>query len=204
MLLHEKLKDRKVILASASPRRRELLSATGIEYTLASKFECDESYPATLDALDVAPYLSALKSVNYPNTLGYNEILITADTVVVLNGRVLGKPQDEAEARKMLADLSGSEHTVVTGVTLRSAEREHTFSSKSVVRFAELSDEQIEYYIANYRPMDKAGAYGIQEWIGYVGIEGIEGSFYNVMGLPVQRLCKELECFIEALPSCYL
>ena len=204
MLLHEKLKDRKVILASASPRRRELLSATGIEYTLASKFECDESYPATLDALDVAPYLSALKSVNYPNTLGYNEILITADTVVVLNGRVLGKPQDEAEARKMLADLSGSEHTVVTGVTLRSAEREHTFSSKSVVRFAELSNEQIEYYIANYRPMDKAGAYGIQEWIGYVGIEGIEGSFYNVMGLPVQRLCKELECFIEALPSCYL
>ena len=204
MLLHEKLKDRKVILASASPRRRELLSATGIEYTLASKFECDESYPATLDALDVAPYLSALKSVNYPNTLGYNEILITADTVVVLNGRVLGKPQDEAEARKMLADLSGSEHTVVTGVTLRSAEREYTFSSKSVVRFAELSNEQIEYYIANYRPMDKAGAYGIQEWIGYVGIEGIEGSFYNVMGLPVQRLCKELECFIEALPSCYL
>ena len=204
MLLHEKLKDRKVILASASPRRRELLSATGIEYTLASKFECDESYPATLDALDVAPYLSALKSVNYPNTLGYNEILITADTVVVLNGRVLGKPQNEAEARKMLADLSGSEHTVVTGVTLRSAEREHTFSSKSVVRFAELSDEQIEYYIANYRPMDKAGAYGIQEWIGYIGIEGIEGSFYNVMGLPVQRLCKELECFIEALPSCYL
>ena len=204
MLLHEKLKDRKVILASASPRRRELLSATGIEYTLASKFECEESYPATLDALDVAPYLSALKSANYPNVLGYNEILITADTVVVLNGRVLGKPQDESEARKMLADLSGSEHTVVTGVTLRSAEREHTFSSRSVVRFAELSDEQIEYYIANYRPMDKAGAYGIQEWIGYVGIEGIEGSFYNVMGLPVQRLCKELECFIEALPSCYL
>ena len=193
-----------MVLASASPRRRELLSATGVEYTLASKFECEESYPATLDALEVAPYLSALKSLNYPNQLSYNEILITADTVVVLNGRVLGKPQDEAEARKMLADLSGSEHTVVTGVTLRSAEREHTFSSRSVVRFAELSDEQIEYYIANYRPMDKAGAYGIQEWIGYVGIEGIEGSFYNVMGLPVQRLCKELECFIEALPSCYL
>ena len=204
MLLHDKLRDFKVILASASPRRRELLSATGIEYTLASKFECEESYPATLDALDVAPYLSALKSSNYPNQLSYNEILITADTVVVLNGRVLGKPQDEAEARKMLSDLSGSEHTVVTGVTLRSVEREHTFSSRSVVRFAELSDEQIEYYIANYRPMDKAGAYGIQEWIGYVGIEGIEGSFYNVMGLPVQRLCKELECFIEALPSCYL
>ena len=204
MLLQEKLKAFRVILASASPRRRELLSATGIEYTLASKFECEESYPATLDALDVAPYLSALKSRSYPNALSYNEILITADTVVVLNGRVLGKPQNHTEAREMLASLSGSEHIVVTGVTLRSVEREHTFSSRSVVRFAELTEEQIEYYIANYRPMDKAGAYGIQEWIGYVGIEGIEGSFYNVMGLPVQRLCKELECFIEALPSCYM
>ena len=204
MLLHEKLKAFRVILASASPRRRELLSATGIEYMLASKFECEESYPAQLDALEVAPYLSVLKSLNYPNQLSYNDILITADTVVVLNGRVLGKPQNEDEARAMLADLSGSEHTVVTGVTLRSAEREHTFSSRSVVRFADLTQEQIEYYVKNYRPMDKAGAYGIQEWIGYVGIEGIEGSFYNVMGLPVQRLCKELECFIEALPSCYM
>ena len=204
MLLHDKLRDFRVILASASPRRRELLSATGIEYTLASKFECEESYPSSLDALEVAPYLSALKSASYPNALSYNEILITADTVVVLNGRVLGKPQNEAEARRMLADLSGSEHTVVTGVTLRTAQREHTFSSRSVVRFAELNEEQIEHYVEKYRPMDKAGAYGIQEWIGYVGIEGIEGSFYNVMGLPVQRLCKELECFIETLPSCYM
>ena len=104
----------------------------------------------------------------------------------------------------MLSELSGSEHTVITGVTLRSADKEHTFASSSTVRFAELSEEQIAYYIEQYRPMDKAGAYGIQEWIGYVGIEGIEGSFYNVMGLPVQRLYRELECFIEALPSCYL
>jgi septum formation protein len=204
MLLHEKLKEFRVILASASPRRRELLAATGIEYTLASKFECEETYPATLDALDVASYLSLLKSRSYPNALNYNDILITADTVVVLGGRVLGKPEDEAQAREMLAALSGSEHIVVTGVTLRSAEREHTFSSRSVVRFADLTTEQIDYYIRNFRPMDKAGAYGIQEWIGYVGIEGIEGSFYNVMGLPVQRLCRELECFIEALPSCYM
>ena len=204
MLLHEKLKEFRVILASASPRRRELLAATGIEYTLASKFECEETYPATLDALDVASYLSLLKSRSYPNALNYNDILITADTVVVLGGRVLGKPEDEAQAREMLAALSGSEHIVVTGVTLRSAEREHTFSSRSVVRFADLTTEQIDYYVRNFRPMDKAGAYGIQEWIGYVGIEGIEGSFYNVMGLPVQRLCRELECFIEALPSCYM
>ena len=204
MLLHDKLRDFRVILASASPRRRELLAATGIEYTLASKFECEETYPATLDALDVASYLSLLKSRSYPNGLNYNDILITADTVVVLGGRVLGKPEDEAQAREMLAALSGSEHIVVTGVTLRSAEREHTFSSRSVVRFADLTTEQIDYYVRNFSPMDKAGAYGIQEWIGYVGIEGIEGSFYNVMGLPVQRLCRELECFIEALPSCYM
>ena len=164
MLLHDKLRDFRVILASASPRRRELLTATGIEYTLATKFECEESYPASLDALEVAPYLSALKSASYPNTLNYNDILITADTVVVHNGRVLGKPHDEAQAREMLNSLSGSEHTVVTGVTLRTAERERTFSSHSVVRFAELSAEQIEYYIKCYKPMDKAGAYGIQEW----------------------------------------
>ena len=204
MLLHDKLKAFRVILASASPRRRELLKATGIEYQMAQKFECEETYPKSIPAEEVASYLSALKSHAYPNTLAYNDILITADTVVVLNGKVLGKPANEAEAHAMLSELSGSEHTVITGVTLRSADREHTFASSSTVRFAELSEEQIAYYIEQYRPMDKAGAYGIQEWIGYVGIEGIEGSFYNVMGLPIQRLCRELECFIEALPSCYL
>ena len=204
MLLHDKLKEFRVILASASPRRRELLKATGIEYQMAQKFECEESFPKSIAAEEVAPYLSALKSHAYPNTLEYNDILITADTIVVLNGKVLGKPSNEAEAYAMLSELSGSEHTVITGVTLRSADREHTFASSSTVRFAELSKEQIAYYIEQYRPMDKAGAYGIQEWIGYVGIEGIEGSFYNVMGLPIQRLCRELECFIEALPSCYL
>lgn len=204
MLLHDKLKEFRVILASASPRRRELLRATGIEYHLAEKFDCEENYPQNLLAEDVASYLSELKSHAYPNTLGYKDILITADTVVVLKGKVLGKPASEDEARTMLSALSGSEHTVVTGVTLRSVDKERTFSSSSKVRFAELNHEQIDYYINKYHPMDKAGAYGIQEWIGYVGIESIEGSFYNVMGLPVQRLCKELECFVEALPSCYL
>ena len=204
MLLHDKLKEFRVILASASPRRRELLKATGIEYQMAQKFECEENYPKSIPAEEVDSYLSALKSHAYPNALAYNDILITADTVVVLNGKVLGKPADEAEAHAMLSELSGSEHTVITGVTLRSADKEHTVASSSTVRFAELSEEQIAYYIEQYRPMDKAGAYGIQEWIGYVGIEGIEGSFYNVMGLPVQRLYRELECFIEALPSCYL
>ena len=204
MLLHDKLKSYNIILASASPRRRELLKATGIDYRLASKFECEESYPATLPARDVAAYLSRLKSHAYPMALGYNDILVTADTTVVLGSDVLGKPSDEAAARNMLRRLSGCEHIVVTGVTLRMADREHTFSAESKVRFATLSDEQIEYYVANFKPMDKAGAYGIQEWIGYVGIESIDGSFFNVMGLPVQRLCREIECFIEALPSCYM
>lgn len=204
MLLHDKLKSYNVILASASPRRRELLRATGIEYRLAEKFECEEEYPASLLAEEVAPYLSRLKSNAYPTKLAYNDLLITADTTVVLDGDVLGKPATEAEARKMIAQLSGREHSVITGVTLRMADRERTFSSRSVVRFAALTDEQINYYVDNYHPMDKAGAYGIQEWIGYVGIESIEGSFYNVMGLPVQRLCREIEALIEELPSCYI
>ena len=193
MLLHEKLKAFNIILASASPRRRELLRATGIEYALAPKFDCDEVYPATLPAEDVAAYLSQLKSHAYPHALGVNDILITADTTVVLGNEVSGKPADEAEARLMIARLSGREHSVVTGVTLRSVDNERCFSSTSKVRFAPLTEEQIAYYVENYRPMDKAGAYGIQEWIGYCGIESIEGSFYNVMGLPVQRLCRELE-----------
>lgn len=203
MLLHDKLKELNVILASASPRRRELLRAAGIEYHTASKFECEESYPSSLIAEDVAPYLSRLKSHAYPVPLTCGDLLITADTTVILGGEVLGKPASSDEAKAMLRRLSGREHSVVTGVTLRSTERERTFAAISKVRFATLTDEQIEYYVDRYAPMDKAGAYGIQEWIGYVGIESLEGSFYNVMGLPVQRLCRELECFIEALPSCY-
>ncbi len=204
MLLHDKLKSFDLILASQSPRRRELLRAAGIEYRVAEKFECEEHFPVTLQAEEVAPYLSALKSHAYPNMLNHRELLITADTVVVLSGEVLGKPRDEVEARAMLHRLSGTEHSVVTGVTLRLADRERTFAARSIVRFASLSDEQIEYYVDNFKPLDKAGAYGIQEWIGYVGIDSIEGSFYNVMGLPVQRLCRELEAFIEQLPSCYM
>lgn len=204
MLLHNKLKSYEIILASASPRRRELLRASCIEYRLAEKFECDESYPSTIPTEDVAAYLSALKSHAYPTPLTPNQILITADTTVVLGNKVLGKPRNAQEAYDMLAELSGKEHSVVTGVTLRTTERERTFSARSRVRFAELSEEQIAYYVEHYKPMDKAGAYGIQEWIGYIGIESIEGSFFNVMGLPVQRLCRELEAFIEAWPECHL
>ena len=196
MLLHDKLKAWHLILASQSPRRRQLLSEANIDYQLAPKFECDEVYPDELPAVEVAEYLSRLKSEAYPQPLGERDILLTADTVVVVHNRILGKPASADEAVAMIELLSAGEHEVITGVTLRSAERVKSFSSHSKVRFRELSREEIEYYVKTYAPMDKAGAYGIQEWIGYVGIEGIEGSFYNVMGLPVQRLYCELDSFV--------
>ena len=196
MLLHEKLADRRVILASASPRRRQLMEEAGMRFTLAPKFECDENYPSTLLAADVAAYLSALKSNAYPEPLGEGDILVTADTTVVIDERVLGKPADRTEAYEMLRAMSGRSHKVYTGVTLRSNVQQRTFSVETEVCFREISDEEIYYYVDNFRPYDKAGAYGIQEWIGYVAIERIEGSFYNVMGLPVQRLYTELLAFI--------
>ena len=196
MLLHEKLADQRVILASASPRRRQLMEEAGMCFTLAPKFECDENYPSTLPAADVAAYLSALKSNAYPEPLGEGDILVTADTTVVIDERVLGKPADRTEAYEMLRAMSGRNHKVYTGVTLRSNVQQRTFSVETEVCFREISDEEIYYYVDNFRPYDKAGAYGIQEWIGYVAIERIEGSFYNVMGLPVQRLYTELLAFI--------
>ena len=196
MLLHDKLKSFRLILASQSPRRRQLLSDAGIEYELAPRFECDEVFPDDLPAAEVAEYLSRLKSEAYPLPLEKNDILLTADTVVVAGGEVLGKPADRADAIAIIEKLSGKEHEVITGVTLRSAGAIKSFSSHSKVYFRALSREEIEYYVDTYRPYDQAGSYGIQEWIGYVGIEGIEGSFYNVMGLPVQRLYCELDKFI--------
>ena len=196
MLLHDKLKPYRLILASQSPRRRQLLADAGIEFDLAPRFECEESFSQDMPAAEVAEYLSNLKSEAYPEPLGEKDILLTADTVVIACNRILGKPADRAEAIAMITMLSGCEHEVVTGVTLRSAERVKRFSVSSKVRFRALSQEEIEYYVDTYKPFDKAGSYGIQEWIGYVGIEGIEGSFYNVMGLPVQRLYCELGEFI--------
>jgi septum formation protein len=196
MLLHDKLKPYRLILASQSPRRRQLLADAGIEFVLAPRIECEESFPNTMPAAEVAEYLSSLKSEAYPEPLGTNDILLTADTVVIACNRLLGKPADRAEAIEMITMLSGRDHEVVTGVTLRSAECVKSFSVVSKVQFRALAQEEIEYYVDTYRPYDKAGSYGIQEWIGYVGIEGIEGSFYNVMGLPVQRLYCELNDFI--------
>ena len=193
MLLQDRLKNHRLILASASPRRRELLAGCDLAFTLAEKFECEECYPADLAADKVAEYLSQLKSNAYPHALADNDILLTADTVVIAGSEILGKPHSEEEARAMITTLSGASHKVVTGVTLRNTNQTISFSAESVVKFRKLDAEEIAYYVEKYRPLDKAGAYGIQEWIGYIGIEGIEGSFYNVMGLPVQRLYSALK-----------
>ncbi len=197
MLLHERLRTRRLLLASQSPRRRELMTGCGIPYEPAPRYVCEERYPVSLAAEEVPAYLSVLKSEAYPAPLAAADILLTADTVVLHGGEVLGKPRDRADACSMLRRLSGSSHTVVTGVTLRTAARRRTFSARSDVWFRPLTDEEIAYYVDTFHPFDKAGSYGIQEWIGYAAIERIDGSFYNVMGLPIQRLYVELERFLQ-------
>lgn len=199
MLLHEKLARYRLLLASQSPRRRELLTGCGLPYTLAPKYEVEETYPANLPAEQVPAYLSRLKSEGMPRPLTEEEILLTADTVVIAEGQILGKPHDREEALTMLRTLSGRSHTVITGVTLRSCHKSETFSARSEVFFRALSEEELAWYVDTYRPYDKAGSYGIQEWIGYAGIERIEGSFYNVMGLPIQRVYVELEKFLGSM-----
>ncbi len=193
MLLNEKLKPYRLLLASQSPRRCELMTRAGFTFDVTLPYKCDEVYPETIAIDGVAKYLSELKSRAYPTALCPNEILITADTVVVLGDNVLGKPSDEAAAREMLRSLSGREHRVITGVTLRRGDVLHTFDATTKVHFRDLTREEIEHYITNYKPFDKAGSYGIQEWIGYTAIEHIEGSFYNVMGLPIQKLYTVLD-----------
>lgn len=183
---------RRLLLASGSPRRRELLDKLGIEVVRAHLKDVDESYPATMPATEVAAHLSRKKAEAYLGEIAPDEVLVTADTVVVDGNHVLGKPHDEAEAQAMLRELSGHCHKVVTGVTLATTEGMDTFSETTEVEFAELTDAEIAYYVEHYRPMDKAGAYGIQEWIGYIGIDGIRGDYYNVMGLPLRQLYKHL------------
>lgn len=197
MLLNDKLKTCRLLLASQSPRRRQLLAACGLPYELAPNYDCEELYPADLPADEVPVYLSGLKSDAYPYPLGPADILLTADTVVVLDGCVLGKPHNRAQAVEMLHALSGRLHTVVSGVTFRTAARRHTFTARSGVWFRPLSDEEIDFYVDNFRPYDKAGAYGIQEWIGFAAITKINGSFYNVMGLPIQKVYTELDKFLK-------
>ena len=197
MLLHDKLRPYRLLLASQSPRRRELLTGCGLPFKPAPRYDCEEVYPDKLAAEEVPGYLSKLKSETYPMPLAPDEILMTADTVVVFDGHVLGKPRDRNDAFAMLSRLSGHRHTVVSGVTFRTLARHRTFSVSTDVWFRRLTDEEIAYYLDIHRPYDKAGSYGIQEWIGYAAIERIDGSFYNVMGLPIQRVYTELEKFID-------
>ena len=182
-----------IILGSQSPRRKELLAGLDIEFTTKVIPGLEETYPDTLQGEEIPIYLAEQKADAY--TLEYNDLLITADTIVWLDGHVYGKPADEAEAREMLRSLSGKTHDVITGVCVRTNQKNVSFASTTKVRFAELTDAEIEHYVNKYRPMDKAGAYGIQEWIGYIGVEHIEGSYFNVMGLPIQRLYTVLKEF---------
>ena len=191
----DKLKRYRIILASASPRRKELLSKLDIDFTVNSLCEVDESFPASLPVVQVPQYISRKKADAYRQEMQDNDMVITADTVVAVGRRILGKPKSAEEARVMLKLLSDRYHRVVTGMTIMTAKRTETFATVSRVRFTRLNDEEIDYYISKYKPFDKAGAYGIQEWIGMVGITELNGSYFNVMGLPVQRLYAKLKEF---------
>lgn len=187
----------KIVLASNSPRRRELLAGLGIDFTVKVIGGIDESWPHDLKGEDIPLYISREKAASYKSQIAPDELVITADTIVYVDGEVLGKPSSKADAKRMLRLISGRWHEVITGVTLMTAERERSFAVTTKVRFCNLTDDEINSYVDSGLPMDKAGAYGIQEWIGYVGVEAIEGSYFNVVGLPVQRLYRELINFCK-------
>lgn len=189
----DNLSDYHILLASKSPRRRELLSELRIPFKCISLGGIDESYPDDLPPEDVPLYLAEKKASAYTEKIRDNELVITADTLVMMGNRIYGKPRSEDEARAILHELSGQSHKVITGVCILTLSERISFTSETEVRFADLSTDDIEYYVANFPPLDKAGAYGIQEWIGCVAVESINGSFYNVMGLPVHRLYQELK-----------
>ncbi len=195
MILNERIKSFNLILASASPRRIDLLGGMGFEFVV-RPLDADESYPPNLKGSEIAVYLSQKKSEAFPVAeLQANTIVITADTIVWQNNRALEKPLNRNHAIEMLQSLSGADHEVFTGVTLRSATKSHSFFNRSLVKFRKLSLEEMEYYVDTCKPFDKAGSYGVQEWIGYVAIERIDGSYFNVMGLPTRVLYEELDCF---------
>jgi len=179
---------KRLLLASKSPRRRELLAMLDIPFQLAQDYACEEIYPFGLEAEKIPEYLSLLKSKVYPYPLEEGDVLLTADTVVICEGELLGKPCDAEDAVEMLRALSCKTHSVVTGVTLRSVSNVHTFSDISYVTFRHMADSEIRYYVEKYSPLDKAGAYGIQEWIGAAAISSIRGSYYNIVGLPTEKL----------------
>lgn len=181
-----------VILASNSPRRKELLAGLGVQYEVRTLPDVDESYPTDLQGADIPLHISKVKADAYRPMLQSGELMITADTIVWLDGHVLGKPENREDALNMLRAMSGRTHEVFTGVCLTTTEWQRSFAAQTEVRFSALTEEEIAYYVDKYHPMDKAGAYGVQEWIGFIGVEYISGSYYNIMGLPVQRLYREL------------
>lgn len=202
------MKDYKIILASNSPRRKELLAGLDMPFEVKVLKGIDESYPSTLSPYETAQYIAAKKADAYWGLLADGILILTADTVVIAptedeqndkegRGIILGKPKDAEDAKRMLRMLSGKTHHVVTGVCLTTVKEQHQFSVTTEVTFKSLSEEEIEYYVSKYKPFDKAGAYGIQEWIGYIGCTGLKGSYYNVMGLPVQRIYEELNQMSE-------
>lgn len=189
----ENLNKYKIVLASNSPRRKELLSGLGVDYVVKTLSDVDETYPEGLNEEDIAKHIARGKAEAYREVMNDDELVITADTIVWLEGTVMGKPKDEEDAREMLRRLSGRTHQVVTGVCLTTTSMQKTFATVTDVTFSNLTEEEIDYYVTRYRPMDKAGSYGVQEWIGFVGVENLSGSYFNVMGLPIQRLYTELK-----------
>lgn len=188
-------KDYHIILSSNSPRRKELLAGLDLDFDIHVIPGIDESYPEDMPVMEIAEYISTKKAEAYKSIIEPNNLIITADTVVILDDKVLGKPKNLDDAKRILHELSGKVHHVVTGVCLTSLVKQKHFSVVTDVAFKLLSDSEINYYVEHYKPLDKAGAYGIQEWIGYIGVTSIKGSYFNVMGLPVQRIYKELQEF---------
>ena len=188
----DNLEKYKVILASGSPRRRELMAGLGVNYEVRILPDVDESYPDTLQGEEIPLYIAKEKADAYIPMMQPDELIITADTIVWLDGEVLGKPRDREDALQMLRTMSGRTHEVFTGVCITTTDWQRSFTAQTEVRFATLSEDEIIYYVDNFKPMDKAGAYGVQEWIGFIGVENISGSYYNIMGLPVQKLYSEL------------
>ena len=188
----DNLEKYKVILASGSPRRRELMAGLGVNYEVRILPDVDESYPDTLQGEEIPLYIAKEKADAYIPMMQPDELIITADTIVWLDGKVLGKPRDREDALQMLRTMSGRTHEVFTGVCITTTDWQRSFTAQTEVRFATLSEDEIIYYVDNFKPMDRAGAYGVQEWIGFIGVENISGSYYNIMGLPVQRLYREL------------
>ena len=192
MELFENLKGYEIVLMSQSPRRRELLKELGLSF-MPARSDAEENYPESLEGKEIPMYLSQIKAQAFKLQMKSNSLVIAADTIVYCDKQVLGKPATSDEAIAMLENLSGRKHEVITGITILTQQEQKTFSASSIVEFAKLTDVEIRYYVQRYQPLDKAGAYGIQEWIGMIGVKCIEGSYYNVMGLPVHRLYQELK-----------